>query len=461
MIRNSAALVALLVWGVLSFGAVYPWGYWPLAAGAAVVGIRAAVDTRAWREPRPRSIAIALGVVSLVLLIQLVPLPYDWFRALSPAGDRLFGHLRVGWALHPPAWQSLSIQPASTLVVLAMLLALGTLLVGLTRGIAYMPLVWMVEQLTTFGAILAVLGVAQRVIYGPGDVLVYGFWRPSGPSTPFGPFINRNHFAGWMVLLLPSAIAYATACAQAARGPFLRDWRSWLRWLITPDANRFVFLATAILIMATSLVMTGSRSGLVSLIVALVVLVWFAARGATSLTRRLLPALYGTVLLVAAIGWAGVSQTAARFGQAGTELADRLAAWRDTAVMIRDFPIIGVGFGGYGTAMLAYQTTGRHSIYVQAHNDYLQILAEGGLLAAVPVIVLFVLIVRSIRHRIENHDDPETYWLRAGAVAGLVGIAAQSLVEFSLQMPGNTLMFVFLLAVALHRPSTHTHAHRV
>ena len=356
MIRNSAALVALLVWGVLSFGAVYPWGYWPLAAGAAVVGVRAAVDTRAWREPRPRSIAIALGAIALVLLVQLVPLPYGWFRALSPAGDRLLAQLRIGWTLHPPAWQSLSIEPASTLVVLAMLLALGTLLVGLMRGIAYMPLAWIIEQLTTFGAALAVLGVAQRVISGPGDVLVYGFWRPSGLASPFGPFINRNHFAGWMVLCCPARLpTRLPACGRRA-DLSCRDWRHWLRWLITPDANRFVFLATAILIMSTSLVLTGSRSGLVSFVVALMTLVWFAGRGATSMTRRVLPAVYGVVLLAAAIGWAGVGRTAARFDQTGTELGDRIAAWRDTAVMIQDFPVIGVGFGGYGTAMLVYQT---------------------------------------------------------------------------------------------------------
>jgi O-antigen ligase len=101
--------------------------------------------------------------------------------------------------------------------------------------------------------------------------------------------------------------------------------------------------------------------------------------------------------------------------------------------------------------MLVYQTAGRPVMYAQAHNDYLQVLAEGGAIVAVPAAVLIVLIATGIRRRIAMGSDPASYWIRAGAVAGLAGIAAQSAVEFSLQMPGNTVMFVLLLAIALHR----------
>ena len=72
------------------------------------------------------------------------------------------------------------------------------------------------------------------------------------------------------------------------------------------------------------------------------------------------------------------------------------------------------------------------------------------------VVVLLV----NIRHRFRAEEAPEAFWLRAGATAGLVGIAAQSTLDFSLQMPGNAMMFAVLLAIALHRPSSH-HANRV
>jgi O-antigen ligase len=123
--------------------------------------------------------------------------------------------------------------------------------------------------------------------------------------------------------------------------------------------------------------------------------------------------------------------------------------------------VTGTGVGGYGTAMLVYQTAERHSIYEQAHNEYLQLLAEGGLLVGLPALALAIVLVRNIRHRLRGSDDPQTAWIRAGALAGLAGIATQSLLDFSLQMPGNALMGVVLLAIAVHRPSLRTHAHRV
>ena len=455
-------LVALIAWGALSFGAVYPWGYWPLAIGCAAIGGWAMVITRAWREPRPRLVAIALGLIAAALLIQVIPFPRAVVGWLSPAAEPLHGQLQVGWGLRPPASLSLSIAPEGTATALLLFLAFGALLVGLMRAMSYLPREWLVSQLAIFGLVMALFGIIQRVVSGPGDIPVYGFWRPeAGYATPFGPFINSNHFAGWMLLVLPLAVAYASAQVQQARGPFLTDWRSWFRWLATPDASRFLFLAIAILIMAIALVLTGSRSGLGSFIVATAVLAYFAARRAHGRTRRVLPAFYLVLLVIAAVGWVGVDFTVARFEHASAELGERATAWRDTWSIFRDFPVTGLGFGGYGQAMLVYQTAERHSIYLQAHNEYLQILAEGGVLVALPVLLTVVILAINIRHRLRGHDDAQTYWLRAGAVAGLAGIATQSLLDFSLQMPGNAMMCAVVLALALHRPASVSHAHRV
>jgi O-antigen ligase len=129
---------------------------------------------------------------------------------------------------------------------------------------------------------------------------------------------------------------------------------------------------------------------------------------------------------------------------------------------MQDFPWFGTGLGTYGQSMLVYQTAGREEIYLQAHNDYVQVAAEGGLLLVVPAAILLTYIIRTIWRRMRGGDDSVlSGWLRAGAVAGLVGIAAQSLVEFSLQMPGNAVWFVLLAAIAMHRPSRSSSARRV
>jgi O-antigen ligase len=222
-----------------------------------------------------------------------------------------------------------------------------------------------------------------------------------------------------------------------------------------------VYCGTSILVMVTSLILSGSRSGMAGLVIAFVVFAALAGGGARRAAPRLIVVAGVVVLLTTAVVWAGVSRTAARFDQTGVEFADRLAVWRDTTAVIRDFPFTGTGIGSFGSAMLIYQTAGRHSIYEQAHNEYLQILAEGGLLVAIPVLVAVGVLLTTVRRRLADDDRDETRWLRAGAVASLAGIAAQSMVEFSLQIPGNAAMCVFVLAMTLHRSSSHAHAPRV
>jgi O-antigen ligase len=92
--------------------------------------------------------------------------------------------------------------------------------------------------------------------------------------------------------------------------------------------------------------------------------------------------------------------------------------------------------------------------YIEAHNDYLQLLVEGGWLVAVPALVLVGLFVWEVRRRFrEARDDRTGYWLRLGAVTGLVAIALQEVMEFSLQMPGNAALFTLLAAIAIRRAS--------
>jgi O-antigen ligase len=98
--------------------------------------------------------------------------------------------------------------------------------------------------------------------------------------------------------------------------------------------------------------------------------------------------------------------------------------------------------------------------FQEAHNEYLQLLAEGGLLLAIPIVVAMAGLVRGIVRRFRSPGDPEVYWLRVGAVGGLLAIALQSLLEFSLQMPGNAALFVVLLAIALHTSRTATRTAR-
>ena len=135
-----------------------------------------------------------------------------------------------------------------------------------------------------------------------------------------------------------------------------------------------------------------------------------------------------------------------------SSLGGRIGAWEDTLGIIARSPLTGTGFDTYGTAMIVFQKSNAGVHFQEAHNDYLQIAAEGGLLVSLPVLLTIAVFVRGVSRRFaEAPHEGSTYWLRVGAVIGIVSIALQSLVEFSLQMPGNAAMFALLAAIAIHR----------
>jgi len=140
---------------------------------------------------------------------------------------------------------------------------------------------------------------------------------------------------------------------------------------------------------------------------------------------------------------------AARFAEPGArDLSGRFPIWADTVRIIRDFPLAGTGLNTYGIATLFYQTTLPEAHLREAHNEYLQLAAEGGLLVCIPVIVAIVIFAREVRRRFDVNEG-SVYWIRAGAVTGILAIALQSAGEFSLQMPGNAALFAVLCAMAI------------
>ena len=202
--------------------------------------------------------------------------------------------------------------------------------------------------------------------------------------------------------------------------------------------------------MAISLLMTKSRSGLAGLAVALAIFSVLAARHFRSrLGRRVMP-LSLLAMFVLVFAFAG-GDVAARIVAESDAVDLRKGIWTDSVRVVRGFPLTGTGLNTFGTAMIRYQTSERDKHFREAHNDYLQLAVEGGLLLGIPVLLSLVAAARTIHRRFaERHIDRGAYWLRVGATTGLVAIGAQSLVEFSLQMPGNAALFVVLLAIAMH-----------
>ena len=310
--------------------------------------------------------------------------------------------------------------------------------------------------LVAFGVTLALVGIIQKATLGDhawGGMKIYGFWTPENLlTTPFGPYVNKNHFAGWMLMGLPLALGFALGLAERGTRHLSSGWRAVVLWFSSPEGGKLQMTLLAIFLMAASLLMTKSRSGVGGLAIAVITVSIVAGRRFGSARAGIAALVTLAILFVVVLGVAD-SEFANRVTSRMEAVELRKNIWSDSASVIRDFPLTGTGLNTFGTAMMVYQTVQHDQHFQEAHNDYLQVLVEGGLLVAIPAAAALFLIVRAIYRRFSaREDDTLTYWIRVGATTGLIAIAAQAFVEFSLQMPGNATMAVVLLAIALHRP---------
>jgi O-antigen ligase len=457
----------VVAWGVLAFGSPYPWAYTPLAVGAATVGLVGWFRTRRTRVlPDQRRLLLALLLVVVAGTIQRAPLPARVVDALSPANAAVLGQIDLSFTSALPTdqaatasaampWRPLSIDPDGTTVGLLLLVAFATLLAGLVRHCnrfgARRFAVWLVG----FGTVVAVIGIVQKALLGDNvyvGMKIYGFWAPTAKlTTPFGPFVNKNHFAGWMLMALPTALGYLLAQADVAFRRVRPGWRYRLLWLSSPEGGRLQIAAFAVVVMGVSLMMTLSRSGVACFALAIAAATIAAVRRQASAGGRIATVIGIGLLLVAPILWANAN-ISSRFSKEDQSVQLRRGIWSDCARVIRDFPLTGTRLNTFPTTMMVYQTGLAGQRVREAHNDYLQLATEGGLLAGVPCALAMLALVVTVRRRFTaGEDDGPTSWIRFGAATGLVCIALQSVVEFSLQMPGNAVTFVVLCAIALHR----------
>src|SRR5919201_1731797 len=194
-------LVSALGWGALAFGAVYPWAYWPLAAGCALSGLLGLIAARrANIDGASRAMKFALSFIAIAILVQLVPLPNRAVAALSPRTIPLVSRLSPAFAAGLEPLHPVSVWPRDTLTALALYASLALLCVGTTSLLSLTGARRFVELLTGLAAALALIGFVQKSL---SDRYLYGFWELESSRTPFGPFVNKNHFAGWMVMALP------------------------------------------------------------------------------------------------------------------------------------------------------------------------------------------------------------------------------------------------------------------
>ncbi len=435
-------LATIAVGSVLAFGGVQSTAF-SLVQVAAML-LAALVFWKTGKPELPRPTLAVLSVVLVIPLLQLVPLPRSVLGLVSPMRlalqEQLLGPLNLALAATP-----IAVNPHATLLGFfkmasyAMVFVLGHQACKRHSGSSLLAYV-----LVGIGLFEAVYGMVQ---YLTGWHYIFTYAKRYGTDAATGTYINRNHYAGLLEMVLPFILAgiwfRLPGRDRAARG-------IWRHLVNSPVTARWTARVLLVVVVFLGVVFSKSRMGVAAALVGVMVVMAIALLQvgrrsglAVALLVLALPAVYGT--------WIGLAPVLERFellGRPGALEQDRLPIWRDTLALIRDYPVLGTGLGTYRWASLHYQTQWFEFVFDHAHNDYLEFAADIGIPATVLLFgSLWVLVVNVARRALVLERTKEKI-LAAGCAGALAALLTHSLTDFNLQIPANALIFAWIAGTA-------------
>lgn len=449
----------ILLFAPLAYGSV---DYWALA----IVETGAALGLLLWvihHTRSGRSLVWGPGLVPLLLMLgwllfELVPLPAGWVALISPATHNVYQE--SAGAVQTVRWMPLTLSPEATLEEL---LRLGGYICFYLLSVQLLldkkRLQRTVIVVVAYTAVLSFVALLQR-FNSNGRVL----WiRDVYEGSFFGPYINGNHMAGWLVLVLPLVVALFLFSRPPIRYASLRV--TLVAFFTHPRLNTYALVGFSGLMGIVALFLSLARGGIISGCVS-IGLLGLGVMRLTGRWRRGTSIMVAAAVIIMSVGWFGWQPIIRDFDQLADKQARmnmlRPVIWGDSLRIAADFPVFGAGLGTFVDIFPSYQSFTSSRLYRKAHNDYLEFLVTGG----IPFLALmgwFVTSVATQTYRVyRRRKEPYCRFLYLGAGAGIVGAGLHCLVEFNLQIGANALYFFFLLSLlvaaahtrmrAVHRP---------
>ena len=286
-----------------------------------------------------------------------------------------------------------------------------------------------VLTITIFGFVFAFFAILQ-VVLSPNKI--YGIYEVPF-AVPFGSFVNRHNFAAYMemTIAVPLGLLFAGAVQKDKR----------------------LLYVTAIGLMGVALILSGSRGGLVSLLAEIFFLVILTAKTKNTGQFALkigLGVLLTAMLIIGAVLIGGETSLTRLAESANSEdfSANRLHIWNVTLNIIKNNLPFGAGFGAFGVAFTPYDTLNGSGRVEQAHNDYLQVLADAGI---VGLLIGGFFIYRLFRTGLRNVQTSNIFrrGVAVGALAGCFAILVHSLFDFVLHITAVAMLFITLVGLVV------------
>lgn len=431
----------ILIFATVAYGSVETWALGFLSIGTCLLGVLWMLDSFLNQEFRFCDNGLQIPVLGLILIgiIQILPL-----RSLGLSPDLLSIPVSSALSVDPNITRLAVVQLVIYFVFFAAVLAYITNQKRLRRT-AYTIII--------FGAFWSFFGIIQWMGQTTDqEQFIYGL-RKVENAFPFASFINKHHFAAFMEMTL--GLSLSLLFTEAAK------------------KDKLLLLLIAIILMGGGILLTGSRGGLVSLLGVIVFVTVFhlliksrhenqaGESSRSSLKRKFLLIGGSLALILVFVGFAlflgGDSALLRSTGVAKQEdiSMGRFHFWQTTLQIIKDNPIIGTGLDSFGTAFTKYDTWNGTLRVEQSHNDYLQILADAGILGFGCVVAFIAILFWKSFRLINRSNDRFRRGVAIGALAGCFGIVIHSFFDFPLRTPSNAFFFLTLAALAtasIHYP---------
>lgn len=408
------ALTLLILAAPLCYGAVEDWAVFTLELMLAAFALlwlgRNCVTSDEWGLKRP----ILLPAASLLALAGVQAL---WSSTYKYASKQQFLFL-------------VSLLCATWLV--------GSIFEDRVRA---KRLVW---SLVIFGGLLSLFAIVQ---YLSGTQKLYWIRQPRNFSVIFGPYVNHAHYAGLMEMLVPFPLVMALSHRY--------------------DTGLRVLLAFAAACMGISIILSGSRGGLIAFAVQLLVVGIFVAHSSLRISRLRFWALsVGAIAMLGLLfAWLGNAELRASFAALKDPTAHmvggfRLQVLRDSLPMFVDKPFLGWGLGTFEYAFPRYQRFYSDYTVNFAHNDYLQLAVEAGMAGLAILGLFFYRFFQACRKGLGRWEHESLPAAKLAALIGCIGIFVHSLTDFNMHVPANALMFVTIASLATLDIRTQKVVHR-
>jgi O-antigen ligase len=429
-------LVALglsLVWALFLRAGVYPsdWVSTVLFSGGIAFLYWMFVRKRDLAPQLATWVRCAIWALPCYCAFQLLPLPLGLLEVLSPARAQLASALapvlrgitKVPISVNPPMAVLWSFSLLCYIAVFFLMRELGWRFAERPFA-AFMPLI-------AAGAAEAALGLVQVSIASP-----------NGEAT--GTYNNRDHFSGMLEMILPLAVMHGWTILQRSRQSFERSMGATVQICLVWGSAALILVA---------IVYSSSRMGFFVAMCSLFVIaaLSFGPHLPSQNVRMVLLTLIAVGSLALFI-FLPPDQLLARFAEmaaSGKISTDtRLYIWKETLSLIGEFRWFGCGLGGFESTFLKYQGTANDYRVEMAHNDYLQYLAELGVIGFSILLAAIAGVGLSIGKGLVHITDEPRRLLLVACAGSFIAIALHSIVDFNLYIPANAMVLAWIAGVA-------------